>query len=395
MVRGPDSALRLLGAALALLALDQTRRYLVANYAGTPDVGLFFTNLVTQSCVPVVVFLAGLMIALYHGPGAQPGAISRWLVPRAFLLIALDLTVVRIVAWFTVGTDFIGVLGLLWAVGASMIVLAVLVHLPRRDLVAFAVVVIALHNLLDDVMMPGAQGLGTAPGPTGKLWVLLHQSGDIFRVVGTTGPQIAVAVPVLPLAGVMAAGYAFGALWEREAARRIVWLRRWGFGLVAAFFVLRGFNIHGDPGSWSVKASPMAGLVSFLDLTRFPASLALLLLALGSALVVLALLEAGPAWLRPMAVFGRAPLFFYIAQILTTHAIALAVTAASGRDTSHLFVTRPFEEGPFPEASFTLGVVYACWLIALAILFPICRTLNRPPSRESPECAVASVGAKT
>ena len=39
---------RLLGAALALLALDHTRRYLVADYTGTPPIGLFFTNLVTN-----------------------------------------------------------------------------------------------------------------------------------------------------------------------------------------------------------------------------------------------------------------------------------------------------------------------------------------------------------
>ena len=374
---------RLLGAALALLALDQTGRYLVSGYTGSPPVGLFFTNLVTHACVAVVVFLAGLVVSLRHEPGVRPGLMSRWLVARGLLLIALDLTVVRILAWFTLGHDVIGVLELLWALGASMLVLAVLVHLPRRDLVAFAVVVIGLHNLLDGVVMPGAQGLGTAPGAAGKLWILLHQSDDTFRVVGTTGPQITVAIPLLPLAGVMAAGYASGALWHLEQARRLALIRRWGLGLLAGFVLLRGLNLYGDPRPWSVQSTTLGTLISFLDLTKFPSSLQLLTLALGAALLALALLEARPAWLRPMAAFGRTPLFFYLAQIFITHVIALAVTVASGRDPSHLFVTQPFSERPSPGAGFALSVVYACWLATLGVLYPVCRWIGReaePPT---------------
>ena len=194
---------RLRGLALSLVVLDHTGRYLYANVPPVPPadptvpaIAWFMTGWLSAAAVPVLVFLAGVGVRLRQSCGMPVADLSRSLVVRGLLLIVLELTVVRVLGWFTFGVEFIGVLELLWVLGASMLVLAVLVHLPLRDVVVFAAAVIALHNLLDGLVMPGAAGPGTTPGAMGKLWILLHQSGDVVHVIGTSGPVIAVVHPV-------------------------------------------------------------------------------------------------------------------------------------------------------------------------------------------------------
>lgn len=375
---------RLRGGALALMVLDRTLLYLHAGFSSFSSgdatfgtISLFVTTWFARVAVPVFIFATGVWVCLEHAKGIRTAELSRFLVTRGLVLMALELTLVRLLAWFTWDVNFIGVLELLWVVGASMIALAVLVHLPRRDVVVFAVAVIALHNLLDNVVMPGAYGLGTTPGALGKLWILLHQSNDVFHAVGTSGPRLAVALPVVPLVGVMAAGYAFGAVYNGEPAYRVALLRRWGWGLLTGFVVLRAMNVYGDPTPWSPQSDWISSLMSFLNPTMFPASLQWLLLALGPALLLLAALEGRRPPLRMLDVFGRAPLFLYLVQLFVVHTIAIGVTFASGRDVAYLFVRQPFSERPPQGAGFGLVVVYACWAAAILVLYPLCNWFER------------------
>ncbi len=375
---------RFRGGTLAVMVLDQTLRYLHAgsSSSASPEataatIVLFLTTWFARTAVPVFIFVTGVWVCLEPAKRMRTAELSRFLVTRGVMLIALELTVVRMLAWFTLDLNFIGVLELLWALAASMLVLAVLVHLPRRDVMVFAVAVIALHNVLDHLVMPGAYGLGTAPGAVGKLWIVLHQSSDVFHAIGTSGPRIAVALPVVPLVGVMAAGYVFGAFYQTTTARRVTLLRRWGWGLLAGFVILRAVNMYGDPTPWSPQSDGISSLLSFLNPTKFPASLQWLLLALGPALLLLVALEGSGATFRALEVFGRAPIFFYLAQLFVVHTIAVGVTLASGRDASYLFVTQPFSERPPSGAGFGLAVVYACWAAALLVLYPTCKRFER------------------
>ena len=361
------------GFTLALIVLDHAARYLYApatpsEASGAGTLALLGTQSLTRASVPIVVLLAGLTVSRRYGSD-RPGLQSRRLVTHGLCLIVAELTVVRGLAWFTF--DYISVLGVLelfWVVGASMLLLAVLVQLPRRDLIAFAALVIVLHNVFDGVVMPGAYGPGTAPGALGKLWIVLHQSGDVFRLVGTSGPAIAVAYPILPLAGVMAAGYASGPLYQLDEERRVTWMSRVGWGMLAAFLTLRSLDSYGDSNSWSAQAGTLATIVSFLSPTPFPPSLHFLLLVLGPTLLILVLLEKHPSWLRQFALFGRAPVFVYLAQLFIVHVLAFLFTFAVGRDTSYLFVSEPFAERPPEGAGFNLPVVYACWAGALLVV---------------------------
>ena len=74
-------------------------------------------------------------------------------------------------------------LQVIWAIGVSMMVLALLVHLPMRAITLFSLIVICGHNLLDSFE---PQDLGAwAP-----LWSVLHVFGPI--------PHAFVAYPLIP-----------------------------------------------------------------------------------------------------------------------------------------------------------------------------------------------------
>jgi len=64
------------------------------------------------------------------------------------------------------------VMQVIWVTGASMVVLAGLVHLPRWAIATIGLAMIAGHNLLDGI---DAEDLGNAAW----LWTLLHQPGLI------------------------------------------------------------------------------------------------------------------------------------------------------------------------------------------------------------------------
>src|SRR5262249_47178182 len=108
---------------------------------------------------------------------------------------------------------------------------------------------------------------------------------------------------------------------------------------------------------------------------KYPPSLCYLLMTLGPSLIALALLDREtPGFLRPLLVFGRVPLFYYLLHIPLIH--GLAVLAESIRFGSapwlfgELFGPHPT---PPPDAGFPLFGVYAAWLTALLMLYPVCR----------------------
>ncbi|MCU0622123.1 MAG: hypothetical protein MUC69_11550, partial [Gemmatimonadales bacterium] len=205
--------------------------------------------------------------------------------------------------------------------------------------------------------------------PLGWLWAYLHAPAVLLP---GGRPFLFVAYPVLPWIGVMAAGYAFGALLRRPEAERRRLLLRLGLSLTLGFLVLRGINIYGDPSRWSAQRDGITTLLSFLNTTKYPPSLLYLLMTLGPAIAALPLLER---WTGPLArfleVFGRVPLFYYLAHIVLAHLLAGLTALALGFGTVVL-TTPPFFGLP-DDWGFGLGVIYAVWLAVVLALYPACK----------------------
>jgi uncharacterized membrane protein len=347
------------GAVMIVMALDHTRMFLGTSVdMRTAPPALYFTRWVTHFCAPVFVFLAGTAAYLHGRRLPSTGALSRHLVQRGLWLMLLEVTVVRF-AWIaSIGVDVL-VLQVIWVIGLSMVVLGVLVWLPRPAMIAVAALVIAGHNLLD----------GVDPDAFGRmrwLWLVLHQEGRLEPFAGATW---LVVYPLVPWAAVMAAGYAIGpwALLDRPERRR--GFLGAGIALVAGFVVLRATNLYGDPHPWVATDDPVRTLLSFLDCEKYPPSLLFLAMTLGPALCLLAWMDRPlGALARMVAIYGRVPLFYYVAHLVLIHALAivLAWPQLGAAALLHRFIVTG-------GLAFPLPAVYALWIGVVLALYPTCR----------------------
>src|SRR5436190_3995532 len=82
------------GVVMVLMAIDHVRVY-SGLPAGGPTAGIFFTRWVTHFCAPAFAFLAGTSAFLYGRKVGDRGVLSRYLVTRGLILVALELTVIR------------------------------------------------------------------------------------------------------------------------------------------------------------------------------------------------------------------------------------------------------------------------------------------------------------
>jgi uncharacterized membrane protein len=388
-----DSIDLLRGIVMVVMMLDHTRDF-VHNAALQFDPldltqtnpALFFTRWITHYCAPVFVFLAGTGAYLQFARGKSKWDLSRFLITRGLWLVVLEFTVVRLGTFFNFDLRFLGFLQVIWVIGVSMIVLAALIHLPLRLIAAFGLLMIALHNLLDKVHVAGWRGPGSpVPSFSAKLWMILHQPFEAFPIVGFPSPVVFVLYTLIPWVGVMAAGYAFGSLYQMDSSirrRRLVLLGGIATGL---FVAIRAINVYGDPVRWTTQKNLVFTVLSFLNTSKYPPSLLFLLMTLGPAIMLLAWFEPlknsqaigapRPSALRGFFVnFGRVPLFFYILQWYTAHGIAVLLHLAFGKPVRWLFQT-PIDwfNGPPQGVGFKLATVYACWIAGVLLLYPLCK----------------------
>jgi uncharacterized membrane protein len=369
---------------MVIMMLDHTRDF-IHNAAAQFDpmdlsrtnVALFFTRWITHFCAPVFVFLAGTGAYLQLARGKSKSELSRFLVTRGIWLIVLEVTLVRLGVTFSFDVRMLAFLQVIWVIGVSMIVLAALIYLPVKVVGAFGLAMIALHNLFDGFRVASWHGPDSpVPSFGAKLWMLLHQAFEPFPIVGFPSPVVIVIYPLVPWIGVMAAGYAFGRLYDFDAQRRRRLLLIIGGTATALFVILRAIDVYGDPLQYSTQKNTLFTFLSFLNTTKYPPSLLFLLMTLGPSILVLAVFEKGRGggWLREFFVtFGRVPLFFYLLQWPTAHLISLLLHLAFGKPTAWLFQTPIDWIDGLPPKGFNLGVVYLCWIGGVLLLYPLCK----------------------
>jgi len=360
---------------MILMAIDHIRDYVARSAMQflptdltrtTP--AIFFTRWITHFCAPVFMLTAGLGAYFWMTRGHRSRSSLSWfLVSRGVWLILLEITVLRWIMFFQFTfRDGPVILLILWAIGFSMIALAGLIYLPMPTLAILSVAILALHNLLDPI---SAQRFGRAAW----LWDILHQQ-NVFSFLNI---NFAIAYPVLPWIGVVAAGYCLGPVFAWDAQRRRHFLLRLGLAVTLAFVAVRMINVYGDPNPWDHQASGLFTLMSFLNTTKYPPSFDFLLMTLGPAMVGLAWLEGFEfRFSNPLIVFGRVPFFYYILHMLLAHLSAIALNFVRYGRASFLLIAPPSMGSPSelfpPDYGFPLWTVYAVWLAVLILLYPAC-----------------------
>jgi uncharacterized membrane protein len=363
------------GLVMVIMAIDHTRDFFT-NVPFAPEnlkftyYSLFFTRWITHFCAPLFFFLAGTG-AYFYGRRRTPQALSRFLWTRGLWLIILEFTVVGF-AWTFVVTG--GFFGVIWALGASMVIMALVVRLPFSWIVASSTLMIATSDLFDRVR---PQQFGSFAW----LWTILHVRG--MAILPFQIPKF-VLFQIVPWVGVMAAGYVFGKLYELDGDRRNKILVRLGMALTIAFILLRATNLYGNPpvglggvsqGDWHVQPTVEKTVILFLDVEKYPPSLQFLLMTLGPSLLLLAWLEKSklPRWTSPLVTFGRVPMFFYLLHLYLIHLLAIAVAPLFHQPVDWLFHGGFFLRGTPDDYGHGLPFVYLMWFVVVVMLYFPCR----------------------
>ena len=281
---------------------------------------------------------------------------------RGLLLVLLELTVIR--ASWTFGVDYSQFIlaGVIWMLGWCMVLLAGLIWLPTRAIGIIGLVIIVFQN--------GFEPLGRLlPESWRWLWEFIYPVGAEVRI-GQHGPSVSVLYTLVPWIGVMAAGYAFGAIMVREPADRRWLCLRIGLSATALFVVAAALGVL--LGSAPADAPP--ALFRFLNQRKYPASVLFLLMTLGPTIALLPVAERARGWLAEvLGTFGRVPMFYYLLHIPLIHAIALVVWfLRDGAVGAERFATAPYVSIP-PAERWGLPLLYLVFGVAVAVLYVCCR----------------------
>ena len=288
---------------------------------------LFFTRITSTLCAPIFVALTGLSAFLY-GQKHTPAETSAFLLKRGLFLVFLVLTFVNFSWRAELPFQFV-FLQVIWAIGLCMIVMAGLLHLPRKAILALGIIIVGGHNLLDGIVLPPDHPLYVP-------WGIVHER-SVTQFLGMT---IKINYPVLAWIGVICLGWSIGpwfaALAAPERRRRLMML---GVGMVVGFVALRTLNVYGDTPWFVVPDDPLRTVMSFLALTKYPPSLLFLLPTLGIGVMLLGWFETleGGRVSHWLSVLGGAPMFFYLLHLYLLRIFYVSALAIFGPNHGAIF----------------------------------------------------------
>jgi len=358
----PD-ALR--GLIIVLMALDHANLFIahkhpVGEVWGGPfpayyDTLTFITRLVTHLCPTGFFFLMGVGMALlarsYLKQGWSRWAITRHLAIRGALLMAIQLLIVNR-AWELSpgGWDIEIYIGVLFALGANMVLGSLLLWLKPAHLLALTGVLL----LATELVVPDPSSWG--PGASALQHVLLLPGG----VIGPQGQTLLWSYyPVLPWMELVTFGLVFGAWLDQDT--RGAYSRAWrlGLALLLAFALVRYVDGFGN-----IRPRMGDRWIDLLNVVKYPPSIAYTTLTLGVNLLLLAALgRAGLAahkLVHPLVVLGRAPLLFYVL---------------------HLFLYAEMGRRFTPNGT-SIPAMWPYWLLGIVILWPLCLWYGRFKRRQ-------------
>jgi len=353
------------GFLIILMALDHVRDYFMLNaFAFSPtdpqltSVGLFTTRWITHLCAPGFIWLTGVSAYIYYSKNGVKKT-SGYLFSRGLILILLEFTVIKF-AWHFTFDHSTFVLLVIWAIGASMVLLAATCWLKQQAVFIIGIVIIACHNLFDGITFQNEA--------LSFVWHILHQTGSSNIIDGVT---IKILYPILPMFGLICLGFGMGSIFTEESIEtRKALLKRVSLALLLLFISIRTLNDYGDPTTWVHNQHLYRTIFSFLDVTKYPMSLDYMLIMLSILFYAYVQIESKTlALYRPIALFGKVSMFFYIIHLFIIHTLSIiSIFIVNG----FTFDWKAVDVYEITSAyGFPLPVVYCIWIAILILLYPI------------------------
>jgi uncharacterized membrane protein len=295
-----------------------------------------------------------------------------FLLKRGIFLVLVEVIVITL-GWTFNPLYNVIILQVIWAIGASMIVMAMLVRLPLKTVFVIGLLIVVGHNIMDTASISNSIK-GTLLGD------LVYFSN--FSVYSFDSTHFMVIVyAFLPWTGVMAIGYCMGKWYSKtmDAEKRKKYLFRTGLILVVFFIALRFLNVYGDPSHWSSQPrGAFYTFLSFLNTTKYPPSLLFLCMTIGPVLMLLSVSEQ---WKNKstalLNMFGRVPMFYYILHFYVIHALLVILFFIQGYGADDIITPNvPFLFRP-PGIGVNLLGLYVIWIIVILILYPLCKWYDK------------------
>ena len=364
---------------MIIMALDHVRDFFhigaftddPLNLATTTPL-LYFTRWITHFCAPIFVFLSGTSIYLQSLRKTKK-ELSTFLIKRGLWLIFVEFIIIAFSWSFDPYYNFI-YLQVIWAIGISMVLLGLAIHLPYKIILALGLTIVFGHNLLDITE--------AAPGfKAGFWWSLLHNANWADYAL-TSNHHIIIIYPFIAWTGVMLLGYCVGIFYTANfsAERRQKIISQLGLSLILLFIVLRFINVYGDPFAWTMQKNSFHTFLSFMNIHKYPPSLLYLCITIGPALLLLSYIEKTKNWFTGiMIVFGRTAFFYYIIHFFLIHFLVMIAFYAQGNTTQQAIDS--MKNFPFlfviPGKGFGLAAVYGVWVGVIIALYPLCKWYDR------------------
>jgi uncharacterized membrane protein len=365
------------GAVMIVMALDHVRDFFHSQASlhdptdmATTTPYIFFTRWITHFCAPVFLFLSGTSAFLAGGRRTK-GQLASFLMIRGIWLLFVEVAIISL-GWTFDPLYHVFILQVIWAIGISMFILGLLVLLPYYAILAFGLIVVLGHNLLD-------YAEADHQGPFPVWWNLAHHGFFTFYPIAK-GHVAILVYAFLPWTGIMALGYCAGA-WFRSSVDAAVRRRNLigtGLMMIAIFIILRCINLYGDRAHWATQKNSMYTFLSFLNTTKYPPSLLYICMTIGPALVILAWLEkVQNKFTAIINVYGRVPFFYYILHFYFIHTICVIVFYWQGYTSKDIAPQNsPLRFRP-DHFGFGLLGVYTVWILIVVLLYPLCRWYNK------------------
>lgn len=363
------------GIIMIVMAIDHVRVYSGVP-AGGPTAAVFFTRWITHYCVPTFAFFAGSSAFLYFQKVGSKQNLINFLLTRGLLLVIFEITICRFLWTFNVDYANYVATNVIWALGWSMILFAAFVQLRPLTVGLIGVGIIFGQQLFQFVPSIFPDSLHEQ---LTSIWSFFYPSEIMSRsganiFSGAAGlPKvmgIGILYYIIPINGIMMAGYGFGQLLlrEDEAIRRVSY--RIGTAAVFLFLIIGSVIILSVPQT----QNSVPFIFKLLAQQKYPPSQLYVLMTLGPIILFVPWAEKAKGRLADaVRVIGRVPMFYYLLHILLIHLSAFIVNLlVYGNIHQDWYVTAPFV-GISEEVRWSLPLLYAVWGVNIVVLYFACR----------------------
>jgi uncharacterized membrane protein len=352
------------GLIMVFMALDHANYFIARQHSsGEYWVGQFphynsalpfLTRLITHFCAPGFFLLMGMGMYLFAHTRQEQGwskaKIRRHFIIRGATLMGLQLTIVNL-AWGLSPGEFVRFyIGVLFALGGTMILGSLLLWSKPIVLISLAgILFVGMDTLVPDPNLwnqLGNAGFGEV------LNLLLIQPGGTMFMWSN--------YPILPWLELVILGLLIGSWFVKDQQSAYTRVLKLGLVMLIVFIIVRYLDGFGN-------LRPRAGdsWIDFFNMVKYPPAITFTLFTTGVNLILLngfhRVREKAQKTLKPLVVFGCSPLFFYVLHLYLYGVIGLV----------------------FAPQGTSLPVMYLFWILGLALLYPVCRWYGRIKTQQS------------